>query len=159
MEDFFGTIYSLFDALFGQNLAEYLWGYNCETQSYSNANLFNHVGLVTLGISLGTVVIYYYVINHPRFNRWWSWSIMLGLTTVIGFVVGFCKTLTDYQNGYIGDCLMYTRDEEGNIVSTLISESDCWGFGGSNLFVAAIFFFIFSLIAKLFSRNCKYSPF
>jgi hypothetical protein len=156
MEDIFGTIYSLFDGLFRQNLADHLGGYNCETKTYSNPNLFEQAGLATLGIALVVVFIYYYIINHPHFNRWWNWLIMLGITGFLGFVIGSCWTLRELSNGYIGDCY------EGGI-----HESDCWGFGISNLFVAVIFFItssiILLLVGRIFpnlaSRNCKYSPF
>lgn len=167
MEDFLGNIYCWFESLFGQNLAEHLWGYNCKSQSYSNSNLFNNVGLIALTISLFIAIIYYYVINHPRFNRWWNWLIMLGVGGVINLLIGHYITATDFVNGYIGDCLMYVRDEEGNIISYLIHEADCWMFGVANLIVSIGFFIAFSLIInvlgriipQLASRNCKYSPF
>lgn len=167
MKDLFGSIYCWFESLFGQNLAEYLWGYNCETESYSSSNAFYGIGLITLAISLTLVIIYYYVINHPRFNRWWSWLIVLGVTGTISLFVGYQWTATDFLNGYIGDCLMYIRDEEGNITSYLIHESDCWMFGVANLFISVGFFIVFSFIVnvvgrvfpQLASRNCKYSPF
>lgn len=41
---------------------------------------------------------------------------------------------------------MYVRDEQGQVVSQLINESDCWGFGISNMIIAFIFFLILSLI-------------
>lgn len=167
MTDLFGSIYCWFEFLFGQNLAEHLWGYNCETQSYSNSNSFSGVGLITLAVTLVVVLIYYYVVNHPRFNRWWSWLITLIGTGFFSLFIGYYLVANDFINGYIGDCLMYIRDEEGNIISYLIRENDCWMFGLANFFVSLGFFIIFSLIfnilgrfiPKLASRNCKYSPF
>lgn len=167
MKDLFGNLYCWFESLFGQNLAEHLWGYNCETQSYSNSNAFYGIGLITISISLVMVIIYYYAINHPRFNRWWSWLIMLGATGVVCLFVGYQWTATDFINGYIGDCLMHIRDEEGNIISYLIHEADCWMFGVANFIISIGFFIAFSLVVNvvgrfiplLASRNCKYSPF
>jgi hypothetical protein len=155
----------LLESLFGQNLADHLWGYNCETQSYRNSNAFNGIGLITLAISLVIVIIYYYVINHPRFNRWWSWLIMLGVSGISCLFIGYQWTATDFINGYIGDCLMYIRDEDGNIVSSLIHEADCWMFGVANLIISVVFFIAFTFVVKIagrfipLSRNCKYSPF
>ena len=167
MKDLFGSLYCWFESLFGQNLAEHLWGYNCETESYSNSNAFYGIGLITLAISLTLVIIYYYVINHPRFNRWWSWLIVLGVTGVISLFVGYQWVAIDYVNGYIGDCLMYVRDGDGNIISYLIHDADCWMFGVANLIISIGFFMLISFIVnvvgrfshQLASRNCKYSPF
>ena len=43
MGKIFGEIYCWFESLFGQDLAEYLWGYNCETQGYDSKNLFTQL--------------------------------------------------------------------------------------------------------------------
>jgi len=162
MEEILGTIYCWFDSLFSQNFAEYLWGYNCNTQDFSNSNLFNSIGTITIGISLLFVLVYYYLpcwgCNHPRFNRWWNWLIMLFIAGIINFLIGYGWTINDLLNGSIGDCLMYERDPDGNIISQLIDEKDCWLFGLSNLFVSSIFFVLGSLIFKWWSRNCKHSP-
>jgi hypothetical protein len=166
MEDLFGNLYCWFESLFGQSLADHLWGYSCETLSYSNSNAFYGIGVITFAISLIMAITYYYVINHPRFNRWWSWLIMLGITGIVCLFVGYQWTATDFINGYIGDCLMHVRDTDGNILSYLISENDCWMFGVSNLIVSFGFFLLFSgiilllgrLVPQIASRNSKYSP-
>jgi len=162
MSKIFGEIYCWFESLFGQNLAEYLWGYNCETQGYDGKNLFYAIGLITFGLSLLFVLAYYYLplwgFNHPRTNRWWNWLIILIITGVINFIIGVSWTINDLLNGNIGDCLMYTRDADGNVVSQLIFKSDCWMFGVTNFIVSALFFIILSFILKWKSRNCKYSP-
>ncbi|MDR1403053.1 MAG: hypothetical protein LBJ60_05045 [Tannerellaceae bacterium] len=167
MKDLFGIIYCLFDSLFGQNLADYLWGYDCNMQSFSNTNVFNRIGLLTLLLSFVIVFSYYYLINHPRFNRWWSWLVMLGVTGATGLFLGYGWTVADFHKGLMGDCLLYLRDANGEITSSLIRESDCWMFGVVNGILSIGFFILFSLainiggrlIPRLASRNCKYSPF
>lgn len=157
-----GNIYSWFESFFGQNLAEYLWGYNCETQVYDNPNLFNSIGLITIGISFLFVLAYYYLplplFNHPRFNKWWNWLIILLFASVLNFFIAYAWTINDFLNGNIGDCLMYTRDEQGNIILQHIFESDCWLFGMSNFFVSTMFFIVWSFLFKWKSPNCKHSP-
>ncbi|WP_203558315.1 hypothetical protein [Bacteroides sp. 224] len=167
MEDVLGSIYCWFESLFGQNLANYLWGYDCATQGYSNPNIFNSIGLIALAVSFVSTISYYYIINHPRFNRLWSWLLVLVINGIANLLIGYYITATDFANGTIGDCLMHTRDEAGNIISWHIFETDCWMFGVSNLIVSTGFFILFSLIIiilgrlipQLASRNCKYSPF
>lgn len=157
-----GNIYSWFESFFGQNLAEYLWGYNCETQDYSGNNLFNSIGLITLGVSFLLVLAYYYLpipmFNHPRFNKWWNWLIILLIAGSINFFIAYGWTVNDFLNGDIGDCLMYTRDEQGNVITQLIYEIDCVLFGLSNFFVSTMFFIGWSILLKWGSRNCKHSP-
>lgn len=41
--EFIGRIYCFFESLFGQQLGEYLMGYNCETGDYTNPALFSRM--------------------------------------------------------------------------------------------------------------------
>lgn len=162
MNSIFGIIYSWFESLFGQSLAEYLWGYNCATQIYDGNNLFNAIGLITLLITLLLVIAYYYLpfkfFNHPRSNRWWNWLIILFVAGLINAVIASSWILSDLFSGAIGDCLMFTRDADGNIVSQLIFAADGFLFGVSNFIVSSLFFIIISFMIKWWSRNCKHSP-
>jgi len=162
MEELIGNIYCWFESIFGQNLAEYLWGYNCQTEIYDGKNLFNSIGVITIGISFVLVLAYYYLplflFNHPRSNRWWNWLIILLIAGIFNFFVAYGWTINDFLNGNIGDCLMYQRNSNGEIISQLIYKKDCWLFGLSNFFISAMFFIAWSLIFKWWSRNCKYSP-
>ena len=157
MENFLGIIYCWFESLFGRNLAEYLWGF--DGNEYTGAVGYNTIGIITIALSLAVSLTYYYLINHPRFNRWWSWLIVLLVNGTINLFVGYSITVNALLNGEIADSLVYERDVEGNIVSELITISDCWGFGFSNFIVSTMFFIILSLFVKWGSRNCKYSPF
>ena len=162
MDEILGNIYCWFESIFGQNFGEYLWGYNCATQDFSGQNLFNSIGLITIGVTLVLVIAYYYLpfwgFNHPRTNRWWNWFAVLLVAGAINFLIAYSWTINDYLNGNIGDCLMYTRNSQGNIISQLIFQKDCWLFGLSNFFVSTIFFILWSGILKWWSRNCKNSP-
>lgn len=157
MENLLGNMYCWFESFFGQNLGEHLWGFDGET--YSLSNKFNTIGLIALCITLVIVLLYYYIINHPRFNKWWSWAIMLIANGVINLFVGYAIAIADYQEGNIADVLMYTRDENKEIIDTLISAGDCWGVGIANFFISSIFFVVLTLTLKWWSRNAKYSPF
>jgi arginine exporter protein ArgO len=158
MSNFFGEIYCWFESLFGLYLAEYLWGYNCNTALYDNPNIFNQVGLITIIVSLLIVLLYYYGINHPRFNRWKSWLLVLVISGIIHFFIAYGWSITHYMNGIIGDCLMFTRDADGTIISQLIYESNCIMFGVANFIVSTLWFILFSFILKWWSHNAKHSP-
>lgn len=162
MGTLFRNIYSWFKDFYGSYLYDYFKGYNCNTQDFSNPNQFVSIGLITLIISLVVVLLYYYGINHPRFNRWWSWLIMLLITMATSLFFGFGKAYTHLYGGRIGDCLLYAigYDNEGQEISRTqqIFTPHCWGFGFANMIVAILFFIIFSFCFKWWSRNCKHSP-
>lgn len=164
MSEFLGKIYCfLFEGLFGQNLAEYLWGYNCETEVYDGLNLFNTIGGNTIIISLLLVLAYYYLplyfFNHPRSNRWWNWLFILFISGIGNLIIASIWINNHFLDGRIGDCLLYTRDEAGEIVAQLIYKSDFWMFGLANFIFSVGVFVLGSIVFKWWSTNCKYSPF
>jgi hypothetical protein len=152
----FETIYRWFASLFGGDLADYLSGYICSSEEteggYLGSNQFVMYGFIALAIALVIVVIYYYGINHPRFNKWWSWLLMLLLVGLSNLFIGALMTSGDLAAGEIGDCLI--NGENGGIY-----DSNCWMFGLANFIVSVLFFIIFSVGLKWWSTNCKRSPF
>lgn len=160
MNEILPTIYSWFESLFGSNLTDFLWGYNCEELAFTGDIVFNVIGVSAIAVSLILVLAFYYwPLNHPRFNRWWSWLIIMLCSSLINLFIGYAITVNHLNSGNIGDCMMYTRDQNGEIITQLISESDCWMFGFANFIVSALFFLLLTLIFKWGSRNAKYSPF
>jgi len=144
----FETVYRWFISLFGSNLAEHLSGWDETVGDYTKSNLFSVVGIVTLAIVLVACVTYYYVLNHPRQNRWWKWLLFWLLpVAILNFFIAFGITLTDV----IAD----------NISSDLlpITWLNCLGFGFTNFIISALLFVINSFFIKWGSQNCKYSPF
>ena len=143
---FFETVYRWFIGLFGSPLAELLSGYDSATETVQGANQFASIGMVTLAIALVFMLLYYYVFNHPRFNRWWSWLIVLVLTGITNLFAGFGWT--------------FKYSKMANVDATdFVYAVNCWGFGFANFIVSALWFILFSLAFKWWSRNCKYSPF
>ena len=140
------TIYRWFISLYGSNLAEHLSGWDQATVGYTKANIFSLAGIIALIIAITLCVAYYYLINHPRFNRWWNWLTVLIIVAVINFGIGFGLALSDVLNGNISSDLLP------------ITWIDCLGFGFANLIIASLFFIICSFIIKWGSRNAKYSP-
>ena len=163
MDEILGKIYCLFEGVFGQYLAEYLWGYNCQTGVYDGRILFNIIGVITIAVAVIFAFAYYrlplYLFNQPRSNRWRNWVIILFVSGIINFFIASIWIKNDFLDGNIGDCLMYTRDEAGEIVAQLIYKSDCWMFGLTNFIFSAVVFFIGSMAFKWWSTNCKHSPF
>lgn len=159
MANILGQIYGWFQSLFGQDLSYYLWGYDPATEGYTNPNLYNHIGLIAIAISLLLVILFYYIFNHPRFCKWWSWLLTMGIDAVIGLFVGYAIVASKYVNGFIPQDLMCEFDADGNITAYLIGSSHCWGFGIANMIVSILFFIVCTFLLKWWSSNAKHVPF
>ena len=153
MEDILGNIYGWFESLYGSEMGDYLWGIDCNN-AYSNATLFNNIGLVALGLSALAAVVYYFIINSARLVSWWQWLIVLLINGAVNMVIGISWLSADLESGKIPACFVYNEDG-----SPKIDSGNCFGFGLANLIVSAMFFFVISVIVKRFSSNCRNTPF
>lgn len=152
MGEFFGSIYCWLEDFFGLALANYLWG---EASPEQQSNMFIGIGLSMLCFSFLMVVIYYYVINHPRLNNWWGWLIFAGVNAAINFVVGWQWVLKDYYDGL----MVFRSATTGKMEDLNINESDILAFGVTNMINAILAFLVFSYIIKWWSSNCSRAPF
>ena len=73
MNDFFATIYELGSVFYLGDFSDVV---------YDN-NLYMPVGIVLSISSLVGMLIYYYIINHPRYARWYHW---LGCAATVGVI-------------------------------------------------------------------------
>lgn len=149
MGQFFGSIYCLFEDFFGLELANYLWGQSSPEQQ---TNMFIGIGLTMAGVSLFMVVLFYYIIDHPKLNNPLSWFIFLGINAVINFIIGWQWVLKDYYAGK-----MVSIDNPA--VNLQISEGEILCFGVSNMILSILAFAIFSYIVKWWSKNVSKAPF
>lgn len=156
MNNILGRLYGWFKTFWCQNLDYFLWGYDPASGGYTNQNVFNLIGLITMAVSLIIVLFYYYIFNHPRFCRWWSWLITMALCGFIGLIIGSETVLSRYNNGFIPADLMWDYSTEP--ATLLITTADCWGVGIANIFIAAIFFIILSFAFKWWSPAAKHVP-
>lgn len=152
MGEFFGSLYCVFEELFGLELAEYLWG---NSSPSSQNNQFIAIGFWMLGISILIAVIYYYIINHPRLCNWWGWGIFLIFNLTVNFIVGWQWVLKDFYEGKMIGIDPVTSQE----VPLEIYETDCLYFGFSNMLLSFVAFFVISCIIKWWSSNCASAPF
>lgn len=152
----FESLYRWFAELFGGDMADYLSGYECPSDSfdggYTASNQFVMYGFIALGVALAVMFIYYYVIDHPRFNKLWSWLLMLLFVGISNMLIGSIMTIGDLNAGNIGSCLI---DGSNGGVSVF----NCWMFGLSNFIVSVLFFVIWSIAFKWKSKSCKRTPF
>lgn len=145
MENFLGDLYCLFQSLFGDRMAHYLWGLNIQTSEYSEINQFFQFGLFSLITAVITAVVYYFVVNATSLSKRWIWAIIAIILAFINFGWAAYDTLWQLNNGNI--------DPEFGL-----TESNCYGFAFANFIVTVIFFVLISGIIKRFSSNGKHTP-
>ena len=153
MEEILGNIYSLLDSFYGKPLSEYLWGYNCENQDYSGDLIYNQIGIIAVLFAVIVPPLYYYIWNPVRSQRIKYWGLMAA-TAFVNMLIAYFMISSDYENGLIGDCLLY--DDKGNAI---IDTTNILMFGLVNALFTAILFFGFSMLYKRGSKTVKYYPF
>ena len=153
MEEIFGNIYSLLESFYGKPLSEHLWGYNCEAQDYSGELIYNQIGIIAIAFALIVPPFYYYIWNPVRRQQLKYWGLM-GVTAFVNLLIAYFFISYDYDNGLIGDCLLY--DNKGLPV---LDRTNIVMFGFVNAFFTAFLFFLFSIIYKWGSKTVKYYPF
>ena len=147
----FESIFSWFDSLFGEPLAQHMAGYGYDPTAhiydYINPNLFDVCGIIALIVS-GLICILFYYLWNPAYGKRWKWFLMLGTVAVINFVVGWAIPYTDLNNKNINVGERMT-----------VTGLDCIMFGLSDFIVAACFFIILSYAIRWWSTGNKYIPF
>lgn len=145
--EFFSLFYQL--NLYGQDLFYHLKGWDNGMQDFVAANnQFPTIWLVTFFSALLVFVVYYYILNHPRFNKVWHWLISMAVLAVGIFIWSRGLVMSD-----IAGASMHPVDSALNV-----SADNAMMFGVYNAVLSAIFFFFLSIIGRFGSRNCKNSP-
>lgn len=152
MGDFFGSIYCWFEDFFGVELANYLWG---DTSLEQLDNMFIGIGLSMIILTPVMVVLYYYVIDHPRLSNCFGWIIFLFVNALLNFFIGWQWVLKDFYEGkMVGKDLI-----TGRIVDLPIDTGNIVAFGFTNALISIIAFIIISFIVKWWSTNSSHVPF
>lgn len=142
-----GNMYEWLVGLFGTDLSDYLWGYDCTALDYVNAQVYTGIGLVTIGVALLSVLCFYWWIDHPRWaNRWVPWLVWGVATCGINLLIGAIWTLQLLSAGAIGECMH-------------VLDINCWMFGLANAIDTAVLFIALSFILKRFvSKKNQHTP-
>ena len=144
---FFSLFYQL--NVYGQDLFYHLKGWDNGMQDFVAANnQFPTIWLVTFFSALLVFVVYYYILNHPRFNKVWHWLITMAVLAIGIFFWSRGLVLSD-----IAGVSMHPIDPALNV-----SADNALMFGVYNAVLSAIFFLFFSIVGRFGSKNCKNSP-
>ena len=120
------------------------------------SNLIQIIGISTLIIAIVVCVVYYYALNHTRWNRWWHWLIFLLGVVAISFFLAFGIS---HSNLLANDSVWGAIYDRSLNITTYTVYYACLGLGFANAFISIVFFTICSFIIKWGSHNCKHSPF
>jgi hypothetical protein len=111
--------------------------------------LYIPVGLSMLAISLLGVAIYYYIINHPHFNRWYHWALIVLIGCIANFGIAYSFIFNHLED-------IYAQKNQD-----LPYSMEILNFSLLNSLWTLIASFVFSFIRKIgkWSYNCRNTPF
>ena len=107
-----------------------------------NNRLYIPIGLTLLLSSVALMGIFYYVINHPRFNRWYHWLFYVMLIGALNFGVAYYISYTTLSQ-------LYEQDPY---------QSQYYTFALVNFLYAVVFSFLFSYLLRWWSVNAATTP-
>ena len=76
-----GAVASVLFWIFRVELYEALYTVNGFSDQMYNTGAYGTVAVITIAMAWGMAAIYYYVINSVKFDRWYHWLAMMGVTT------------------------------------------------------------------------------
>lgn len=112
-----------------------------------NNNLYVVIGLCMLLIPMVVLTLYYYVVNSVKFYKWYHWLILVAVLALINFLIAY---FTSYNN------LSYIYEQQNK---ALPYSADFFSFSLVNMVWTLVVSFIWSMIIKWGSSNCRRSPF
>jgi hypothetical protein len=137
MNAFFTTIYELGSVFYLGDFSDYL----------HRNDLYMPVGFVMVISSLVGMLIYYYVLNHPRYDKWYHWFGCVVVVGIINAVSAYWVVLSKLE-------IVFAREDEEVPFST-----EFFSYSIVDFLWTLIFCFVFSLLVKWGSSNCRKTPF
>jgi hypothetical protein len=136
----FGIVLTILFLIFPTQVYEDFYFSQGFSDAMYNGSMYIVVAIITAAIAWVAAVIYYYVINSVKFDRWWHWLIILVITILLAPTVSWAYT--DYDMAQQN----YMYDKETFYFELL------------NMCVAAVLFIIASFSIRWWSSNCRHTP-
>jgi len=136
MNDLFAPFYEGWGLFYLNNFSDDLF----------NNKLYMPVGLTLLISGLVFMVVYYYVINHPRFNRWFHWIFYVLFLCLLNFIYAYFTTKNELS-------LIYENNG-----TPLPYSFEFYTFSLVNAFWVFLWAIILSFIIRWGSKNCSTTP-
>ena len=145
MNDLFGSIFGLFQNIYGIPLSNFM---------YEDGRLYSQIGMAMVVVSIVVCAVFSYVINHPALNSWKGWGMSLLINSVINFLMSWLRVLGIYNSG----AMVETNLSNGEAVPIDVSTFDIVNFGVATAIVSAVFYVLISFFIKRKSVNCSHYP-
>lgn len=145
MNDLFGTVFGIFRDIYGIPLYNFL---------YEEGSIFSQTGLAVILSSVAVSIIFYYVIDHPKYNSWSGW----GFSMMINACICFFVTLFRITAMYNGGAMVEKNVSTGETVPIDVSEIDIVNFSWAVVIVSCFIYALVSFILKGRSVNCSHYP-
>ncbi len=133
-----GAVATVLFWFFRVELYEALYTVNGFSDQMYNTGAYGSVAVITIAMAWGMAAIYYYVINSVKFDRWYHWLAMMGVTCVLTPVVCY---------------LVVSHLLEGFDYSTAEFTFEVY-----NILFTALTFIIASFSMRWWSSNCRHTP-
>lgn len=135
MNDFFASWYELISSFDGFSDSMYYNG------------LYVAIGFCMVLIPIVALTLYYYVVNSRSFNRWWHWLLLVVIICGINFGIAFGVSYNGIVNAF----------GSPDVGFPLVPS--CLGFSFINVLWTFVISFVWSMIIKWGSTQCRRTPF
>ena len=135
MNDFFAAWYEL------------LGYFGSFSDDMYNQNMYITIGLCMVLIPVGVLAIYYYALNSVKFAKWWHWLLLVIVLCAINFGIAYGMSYNE---------LSYLYDQQNK---ALPYDTEFISFSLINVLWTFVVSFVWSMIIKWGSKNCRRTPF
>lgn len=112
-----------------------------------NQNLYVTIGLCMVLIPVGVMALYYYAVNSVNLSKWWHWILLVVILSAINFGISYSTTYNE---------LSYLYEQQNK---TLPYTTEFFSFSLINSLWTFVVSFVWSMIIKWGSKNCRRTPF
>jgi hypothetical protein len=126
---------------------ELLTYFNSFSDDMYNEKLYISIGLWMVLIPVVILALYYYALNSVKFNKWGYWLLLVVILCVVNFIIAYSISYNALDNLYV---------QQNNI---LPYSAEFVGFSLINVLWTFVVSFVWSMIIKWRSKNCRRTPF
>jgi hypothetical protein len=135
MNDFFANWYEL------------LAYFDSFSNDMYNQSLYITIGLCMVLIPIGVLTLYYYALNSVKFSKWRHWLLLVIILCALNFFIAYSTSYNELAHLY---------EQQNNV---LPYSTEFVSFSLINVLWTFVVSFIWSVIIKWGSKNCRRTPF
>ena len=109
--------------------------------------LYTAIGLCMVLIPVAVLAIYYYAVNSVKFSKWWHWLLLVIALCAINFGIAYSISFNE---------LSFLYNQQNKLLPYRI---EFVNFSLINAFWTLVVSFVWSMIIKWGSKNCRRTPF